>query len=101
MSSISEFIEDKYYVSTGTGKNWSDYEGPFNNLSEAFSQMSSLCGDYASPEMVRSALLTYFSNNMLDLVKDDNGNPINGRQVHLKNTIYKDGQVLHKDETNA
>lgn len=94
MFAITEFTEDKYYLSTGTGEKWSDYDGPFDTLREAVLHMASLCGENASPEMLKSAILTYFKNNELDLVKDDNGSPINGHQIYWKNTILKGGEIL-------
>jgi len=91
---ITEFTEGKYYLLTGSGEKWSDYDGPFDTAREAVQHMAVLCGEYTTPEMVNSAVLTYFSNDMLDLLKDDNGSPINGNQIYWKNTIWKDGEII-------
>jgi len=94
MFHITEFTEGKYYVCIGSGEKWSDYEGPFDTAKEAVEDMAGYCGDWASPEMINGAVLTFFSNNVLDLAKDDNGSPINGNQIHSKNTIWKDGEII-------
>lgn len=94
MFKITEFIEGSFYLSTGSGKRWSDYDGPFETIQEAVQYMALLCGDLASPEMINSTVVTHFSNNVLDLVKDDNGVPIDGKQICWKNTICKDGEII-------
>jgi len=93
MYSIDSFTEDKFYLSTGKGENWSDYDGPFDNIQEVCDHMAVLCGEYTTPEMLHSAVVTHFKNNVLDLVKDDNGSPVNGNQIYWKNTIYYKGEV--------
>lgn len=91
---VTEFEEGMYYVSTGRGENWSDYDGPFPNPTEAVNHMAELCGEYATPEMVNSAVLTHFRDGQLDLAKDDNRQPINGQAIHWGSTIWKDGEII-------
>ena len=64
----NSFKEGCYYVMNGSGKNWSDYDGPFDK-EEAREFLGKMNSEYASPEM-RQSVLTFFSNGMLDLVKE-------------------------------
>jgi hypothetical protein len=98
MFKVTEFEEDNYYLLMGSGDKWSDYDGPFKNIKEAIDHMANLCGKWASPEMINSAVLTFFKNNALDLVKDDNGSPINGNKFYWKETIVKDNVLLWSND---
>lgn len=92
--SINEFTEGKYYLLTGKGEKWSDYDGPFDTAKEAVNHMAMLCGEFTTPEMLNSAVLTHFKDNQLHLLRDDNGSPINGQQIFYNNTIYKNGEII-------
>jgi len=92
--SIKSFTEGKYYVSTGGGENWSDYEGPFDTAKEAVETLAELCSEWSSPEMLYGCVVTYFHNNVLDLCKTDQGIAINGQQISWGNTIMKDGEII-------
>lgn len=92
MSNITEFTEKKYYISRWGGKEWSDYDGPFDTVPEAVERMIELC-EWSSPEMLNSTVLTYFEDNQLNLAKDDNGKPINGLHIQ-KNTATKNGEAI-------
>lgn len=89
---ISSFEENKFYVMFGNGQKWSDYDGPFVDIQEAFSHMQDLCGnEYSSPEMINNSVMTRFQNSRLNLVKDDNNSPINGKSIFWKHDIYHNG----------
>lgn len=88
------FTEGKYYVSTGGGESWSDYEGPFDTAKEAVETLAELCSEWSSPEMLHSSVLTYFHNDQLHLSKTDQGIAINGQQISWGNTIMKDGEII-------
>lgn len=95
MFSVSEFTEGKYYVMTGPGDSWDDIDGTFDTIQEGVLHLAALCaGDYSVPEVVNSCVLTFFSNNQLDLVRDDKGAPIDGKQIYWGNTIVKNGEVI-------
>ena len=100
MFNVTSFEENKFYIATGRGEKWSDYDGSFDAIQEAIEHLVQLCGDNASPEMVNSAVITHFQNNMLDLVKDDNGLPIDGKQIHWKNTIWYQDKIIWESNEN-
>lgn len=91
---IKAFTEGKYYVSTGKGVNWSDYEGPFDTAEGGIEHLAQLCSEWSSPEMLHGCVLTYFHNNQLHLAKDDQGMPINGQQISWGNTILRGGKII-------
>ena len=99
--SIKSFSESKYYLLTGSGKKWSDFDGPFDTAKEAVDHMALLCGENASPEILASSVLVHFSNNVLELVKDDNDSPVNGNQIYWKNTIWKNGEIIWENKEYA
>jgi hypothetical protein len=95
MPTISKFEEDKFYILTGKGEKWSDFDGPFSTPKDAVDHLAKLCDEYASPEIMRSAVLVRFKDNLLDLVRDDNNySPINGSDIYWKNTIIYKGEIL-------
>lgn len=80
--SVTQFDEGKFYISTGNGCKWSDYDGPFDTLEEAKEVLQELCGEWSSPEMLNTAVITVFKGGVLDLAKDHNGGIINGKQCY-------------------
>ncbi len=79
---MNKFEEGKYYVMSGNGQKWSDYDGPFANQDEAVSHMKLFINkDHTySPEMLRM-VITHFKSNQLELVKI-NGVPYNGEYLY-------------------
>lgn len=94
---ISSFEDNKFYISCGRGENWSDYDGPFNDIIEAVYFLEQVGGrSHASPELGTS-VLCHFKDNQLDLVKDDNNMPINGVLLQLNDSVvYKNNVVWRK-----
>lgn len=90
---ITSFEENKYYVMTGKGENWSDYDGPFDSPAGACHFLKKLCGAWASPEAL-SATVVEFKEGRLDLFKCDNNNPVNGNSVFWSNTVYHKGVII-------
>lgn len=96
---IKFFEEGKFYIMTGQGKEWSDYDGPFDTANEACAHLCQLAGPWASPEAIQSAVMVRFVEGMTHLVKDDNGQPINGAQIFWGNAIWYGGEIIfEKDE---
>lgn len=93
MLNIKTFEDGMYYICTGNGQRWSDYDGPFDSIEKAISYLALLSGDYATPEMLGSVLV-FFKDNVLDLVKDDNKQPINGKAIFFKKTIRLNEKVI-------
>lgn len=92
---LNSFDENCYYVQTGTGSKWDDFDGPFEKFSDALDQLKRLCdGDYVVPEVLNSAVIVVFKNNLLDLVKDDKGQPIDGKCIYWKKSIIVNGECL-------
>lgn len=81
--------DKRFYVLTGSGELRSDFEGPFT-LPEATDHLKSLCGQWASPEMINTAVIVTLSNNVFDLFKDENGNVIDGKRV-----FWNSHRLLH------
>lgn len=90
----THFTEGKYYVCTNGGENWGDFHGPYDTAKEAVEVLASLCDEWSSPEMLYHNVLTYFTNNQLDLSRTDQGIPINGSQIMEGNVLFKDGVII-------
>jgi hypothetical protein len=91
---VARFEEGKFYVMTGGGEKWSDYDGPFESGRAAVQHMADLCGEFASPEMLKSSVVTKFKDGVLSLVRDDRGNAINGSTIYWKNTVVLDNEII-------
>lgn len=92
---MNNFTENKFYVMTGNGQKWSDYDGPFDTPEEGCELLHQLCGgDYSVPEIINSAVLTHFRDNMLHLVKDDTGDIVNGKAISWNKSIYIDQKLV-------
>ena len=52
-------------------------DGSFDQQQEAEEFLHQMCGDYATPELL-AQFLAHFDGKVLDLVKDENGEVING-----------------------
>lgn len=78
---MNSFIEGKYYVMSGSGENWSDFDGPFADQDEAVQYLRQFINEERtySPEMLRM-LVVHFKSGMLDMVKVD-GLPLNGEYL--------------------
>lgn len=77
---MDAFEKDKYYVMTPPGRNWSDYEGPFDTNQRAFEHLKELVDpDYYTPES-QWITLVFFDGKQVDLVKHD-GVVVNGQMV--------------------
>lgn len=101
MFAVSEFVEGMYYVMTGPGEDWSDFDGAFDCIRDAVLHLAALsAGDYSVPEVVNSCVLTHFVDNQLHLVRDDKGLPIDGKQLCWGNTIVKNGVVLWEKDND-
>lgn len=97
MFSITEFTENKYYIMTGSGEKWSDFDGPFDTAADACLLLATLAGEWASPELGRATLVK-FQNNVLDLVKDDSGIPVNGNHIYWKTAIVINSEIVWEPE---
>lgn len=91
---MNAFQENKFYMMMGSGKKWSDFDGPFDTAKEAVEHLSNFITEYASPEMM-SFVIVVFRNGVLDLAKDDNNSPINGQQLYWKNEIWYDNEMIY------
>ncbi len=76
----TETVVRTHYVMTGPVKALSDLDGPFN-LDEAISHLRSLCGEFASPELINNAVVVYLENNVLRLYKDSSGKVFDGKRL--------------------
>lgn len=83
----------KFYVMSGDKQ----FDGPFVNVTEAMDFLIQLCGKWASPEILRSAVITKLENGVMDLAKDDNGSPINGNTIYWKNTVWYGGVIVYEE----
>lgn len=92
------FTEGKFYIMTGKGERWSDFDGPFNGAVDACAVLTTLAGEWSSPELVKATLVK-FQNNVLSLVKDDGGNPVNGNQIQWRNTIVINNEIAWEPRT--
>lgn len=95
---MNSFIEGKYYLMSGRGQQWSDYEGPME-FSEAFSLLRRLCDHaYVTPETLPT-VICYFDGKQLDLVRCDDGTYLNGKQFHTGSSIvYKEEMIWSSDQ---
>lgn len=85
---VESFEDNKFYVMSGQGKKWSDFDGPFDSIEEGISFMRKLCcGDYCTPDHINGTILVLFKNNILDIAKNTNQEEITGKFVHYS---YKD-----------
>lgn len=91
----SSFIEDKFYLMAGSGQRWEDFEGPFDSAQLAFQDLKYLAHELSSPEMLNIVVCS-FKNNVLDLVKDDEGRPINGHLYKSGDQVVYQGTKLEK-----
>lgn len=67
---VKSFEEGKYYVMTGSGKSWADFDGPFDNPQKAKDHLLEFLSDYTTPEMMQM-VITYFKDGTLDLYKEN------------------------------
>lgn len=91
---------NKFYVMTGGGRQWSDYDGPFDSAKDGVAHLVKLCSEWASPETINSAVLVYFNGKVIDLVKDDNGSPIDGKQISWRNPIFYKDELVWESENS-
>jgi len=56
-------------------------DGPFNKQKDAEEHLASMCGEFATPELLQQ-FLTHFNGLVMDLVKDGDGNVINGESFY-------------------
>jgi hypothetical protein len=82
IKTFKHFQENHYYVMTGNGCKWFDFDGPFSTKEEGVSFLKEMVGEYASPEVINGMALCYFKDNTLGLVKDDNGDVITSKKLY-------------------
>lgn len=81
---ITHFEEGKYYVMTGTGVRWSDYEGPWDSQEIAVAYLKNFVNEHHSysPEMLRFVVV-FFDGKQVDLVKV-NGEILDGEYLRRR-----------------
>lgn len=95
VKSAKDLVEGKYYILTGNGMKWSDFEGPITNLVDALEHIQKLCcNDFSSPEMINSGIICLFKDGKIDAVRDDNGVPLSGKSLHWKKRLSVKGMEV-------
>jgi len=77
--------ENKPYVGFYIMANQQIMDGPFDTKTAAIEHLKIMCGEWASPELL-SQFLAHFDGQILELVKDENGEVINGHLIRERFT---------------
>jgi hypothetical protein len=79
-TTIDHFIEGKYYVMSGQGENWSDFDGPFDDVEDAKMFLGQFDNAFTPPE--RHMVVVKVGKYTLDLVKE------NGRLLAIAGSLH-------------